>query len=161
MRWKIVALVVVISLLVMPRAFAEKRAIKATTPVEVSIYPVTSVDRGQASTFIVRATSSMPSDNIVIDVLPTAGSQVLSGALHWQGAVVPGVAKELSFTLLMAGDQVPSVSVTSSIEFAGEQRFAATATYRQETQMPEAFHTISRERKVLRKGRQVIEYRVK
>jgi hypothetical protein len=161
MRWKIVALVLVTSLLGLPPAIADNLAIKATTPVEVSIYPVSSVNRGQASTFTVRATSSIPSDNFVIEVKPSDGSQLLSGELLWQGPVTPGVPRELSITLRMASDEVPSVSVTSSVQFDGEVQFAASATYRQQTQSPSAIQTFSRERKVARKGRQVIEYSVK
>ena len=160
MRWKIVALVLFISMTGMQSAMAENLAIKASTPVEVSIYPLTPVSRGQASTFKVYAESSIPVENFVIEILPTAGSKLLSGKLKWQGSMVPGVPQELTFTLQMANNGVPSVSVNSSIQMEGAARFAASATYRQQTQSPVGYQSSSKERKATRKGRQVIEYRV-
>lgn len=161
MLWKNVALVLLVLLSGMQAAVAEQLAIKAATPVDVSIYPVTPVSRGQASTFVVRAMSSMPSDDFSIEIIPSDGSEVLSGDLVWRGSMVPGVPRELSITLRMASDSVPMVSVNSSIHLGGEVRFAASATYSQQTQIPAAYKTLSKERKVPRKGRQVIEYRVK
>lgn len=161
MRWKNVALALLVSLSGIQLATAENLAIKATTPVEVSIYPVTAVNRGQVATFTVYATSSIPSDDLVIEINPSEGSEVIVGDLNWQGAIAPGQSRELSITLRMAQDGVPSVSVTSSIQQSGSVRFAASATYRQQTQTPVAIQSYSRERKVSRKGRQVIEYRVK
>lgn len=168
MRWKNVALVLASFSLGLPSAFAAEhnhaatdRAVKATTPVEVSIYPVTSVSKGEESTFIVRATSSLPSDDFVIEIQPTKGSTLVSGDLSWQGPIMPGVAREMSVTLRMADKRVPSVSVTSSIQLDGGVEFAATATYRQQGNKPVATKAISRNRKVSRKGRQVIEYRLR
>ena len=161
MHWKIVALVLMTSLSGMQVAVAEKLAIKATTPVEVSIYPLTPVSKGQASTFMVRAMSSIPSEDFVIEVIPSQGSKILSGDLVWKGQMVPGVPREHSVTLRMANDSVPTVSVNSSIHLGGDVRFAASATYRQQSQIPAGYQTVSKERKVPRKGRQVIEYRVK
>lgn len=142
-------------------AIAEELAIKASTPVEVSIYPVTTVVKGQQSTFVVRAVSSMPSDDFVIEIIPGDGSELVSGDLVWSGPVFPGVPREISVTLRMAGNATPTVSVNSSIQLGGDVRFAASATYRQETQTPAAYQMVSKERKVPRKGSQVNEYRVK
>jgi hypothetical protein len=161
MQWKIVALVFMILLSGMQAAVAEKFAVKAATPVEVSIYPVTPVYRGQASTFVVRAVSSLPSEDFSIEIIPSEGSEVLSGDLVWQGPMMPGVPRELSITLRLSSDSVPTVSVNSSIHLDGEVRFAASATYSQQVQTPAAYKAVSKERKVPRKGHQVIEYRVK
>jgi len=160
MRWKIAALVLLTTLSGISFAGPENLAIKASTPVEVSIYPVTPVGRGQTSTFVVRAESSIPVENFVIKILPTSGSKVLAGELNWQGSMTPGVAQELRITLKMADDGVPAVSVNSGIEMGGDMRFAASATYRQQTQTPVGYQAVSKERKVKRKGRQVIEYKV-
>ena len=144
----------------MKSVIAESLAIKAATPVDVTIYPLTPVSRGRASTFKVYAESSIPVENFVIEILPSAGSKVLSGKLKWQGSMVPGVPQELTVTLQMANNAVPSVSVNSSIQMGGDSRFAASATYRQQTQSPVGYQPASKERKASRKGRQVIEYRV-
>jgi len=160
MRWKIVALVLFISMAGTESVIAESLAIKAATPVEVSIYPLTPVSRGRASTFKVYAESSIPVENFVIEILPGAGSKVLSGKLKWSGPMVPGVPQEITVTLQMANNEVPSVSVNSSIQMEGGARFAASATYRQQTQNPVGYQSTSKERKAPRKGRQVIEYRV-
>ncbi len=161
MQWKTVALVFAILLPGMQAAFADQLAIKASTPVEVSIYPISTVSRGQASTFVVHAMSSIASDDFVIEIIPSEGSELVSGDLVWQGPMVPGVPREISVTLRMAGHSTPTVSVNSSIELGGDVRFAASATYRQQTQTPAAYQTLSKERKVPRKGHQVNEYRVK
>lgn len=160
MRWKLVALMFLISFSALQSVGAESLAIKASTPVEVSIYPVTSVSRGQASTFKVRAVSSIPVENFTIKILPSAGSRVLSGNLEWHGAMVPEVAKELTITLQLDSNSVPSVSVNSSIQMEGEARFAASATYRQQSKPPAGYQSVSKERKVPRKGRQVNEYQL-
>ena len=161
MRWKIIALAFLVSLSGLQSAVAEERAIKATTPVEVSIYPLTTVNRGELASFAVYVTSSVASQDFVIEVLPGEGSELVAGELKWQGAIFPGQPKELSITLRMANDRVPSVSVNSSIQSEGSVRFAASATYTQQVQSPVAVQSVSRERKVKRKGRQVNEYRVK
>ena len=160
MRWKIVALVLVLSFSGLQSVGAESLAIKASTPVEVSIYPVTSVSRGEASTFKVLAVSSIPVENFTIRILPGDGCRLLSGSLEWNGPMVPGEARELSVTLRMANDAVPTVSVNSGIQLDGEVRFAASATYRQQTKSPVGYQSVSKERKVPRKGRQVNEYQV-
>lgn len=161
MRWKNIALALLVSFASIQLAVAEERSIKATTPVEVSIYPVTPVSKGEIATFVVYATSSMPSEEFVIDILPEEGSEVVAGELNWQGPILPGQARELSVTLRMASDRQPAVTVTSSIRLGGNVHFAASATYRQQTQNTVAVQSTSRERKVARKGRQVNEYRVK
>ena len=161
MRWKNIALALLVSLTSIQLAVAEERSIKATTPVEVSIYPVSPVNKGEIATFVVYATTSLPSENFVIQVLPGEGSEVVAGELKWQGAIFPGQAHERSVTLRMPTDKLPSVSVTSSIQQDGAVRFAASATYRQQVQAPVTAQSVSRERKVSRKGRQVNEYRVK
>lgn len=161
MQWKTVTLVLLILLSGMQAATAEQFAIKASTPVEVSIYPISTVSKGQPGTFVVRAMSSIASDDFVIEIIPGEGSELVSGDLQWQGPMVPGVPRELSVTLRMAANTTPTVSVNSSIQLGGDVRFAASATYRQETQTPAAYQTLSKERKVPRKGRQVNEYRVK
>lgn len=161
MRWKLIALVIISLQAALSSAVAENLAIKATTPVEVSIYPVTTVERGGLSTFTVRAESSLPSEDFVIEIVPGKGSQLVEGELFWQGPVMPGIPRELTVTLRMANDAVPTVSVKSTINTGGSVQFAASATYRQQIQMPAAYQSVSKERKVPRKGRQVIEYRVK
>ena len=61
MRWKNLALAFIVSMSVTQLALAHDRAVKATTPVEVSIYPVTAVTQGEQATFNVYATTSIPS----------------------------------------------------------------------------------------------------
>lgn len=160
MRWKIIALVIFALLSGMQSANAESLAIKAATPVEVSIYPITSVSKGNASTFRVLATSSIPVENFVIKILPSAGSRVLSGDADWRGSMVPGVPQELTVTVQMANDIVPTISVNSSIQIGGDARFAASATYRQQIETPIGYKAVSKKRKVKRKGRQVVEYKL-
>lgn len=161
MRWKNIALALLVSLTSIQLTVAEERSIKATTPVEVSIYPITPVNKGEIATFAVYVTSSIPSEELVIDILPVEGSEVVEGELNWQGSIFPGQPREFNITLRMANDREPRVTVTSSIRLSGNVQFAATATYRQQTQKPVAVQSESRERKVVRKGRQVTEYRVK
>ena len=161
MRWKYLALVFIYSLASFQAVLAEERSVKATTPVEVSIFPVTAVNRGEVATFTVYATSAIPSENFVIEIRPSAGSELVSGSLRWQGAIFPGQAHESSITLRMAKDSVPTVTVSASLEEGGVIQFAASETYRQQVHTPVAVQTVSKERKVKRKGKQVIEYRVK
>lgn len=161
MRWKNIALALIVSSSSLQHAVAEERAIKATTPVEIAIYPVTTVNKGEVATFVVYANSSVPSEDFAIEIVPAEGSAVVSGSLNWRGSIYPGQPRELSITLRMASDKVPSVSVNSSIQSGAEVRFAASATYTQQAQVPVAVQSTSRERKVARKGRQVNEYRVK
>jgi hypothetical protein len=161
MRWKLVALVFFGIIAVMQAAWAENIAVKAATPVHVSIYPEASVVAGSLSTFVVRATSILPSENFVIEVLPGQGSRWISGQQRWQGAIVPGQVQEFRFTVQMPITGIPAISVTASIQADDGTQLAASAAYRQQKISPIAAQKSNTVRKVSREGRPVVEYRVR
>lgn len=161
MRWKIVTLAFFSIFFITQAVWAESLAVKATTPVKISIISETSVSAGSVSTFVVRATSVLPSENFVIEVEAPQGSRWLSGEKRWQGPIAPGKVQELRFTLQMPANAVASISATASIQAGDGSQLAASAVYRQQAISPIGSQKSSAARKVTRDGRPVVEYRVR
>ena len=161
MQLKLVALALFGFFAFIHTAWAENVAVKATTPVQISIFPETSVAVGSASTFVVRASSMLPSENFVIEVLPEQGSKWISGQKRWQGAIVPGQVLELRVSVQMPNHGVPAISANASIQAGDGTQLAASAVYRQQKISPIAAQKSNTARNVSRDGRPVVEYRVR
>jgi len=140
--------------------FADSIAIKAATPVQISIAPETSVSPGGAATFVVRVTSSLASDHLVINVIQPPATELLSGELQWTGDIQADQVRELRFVLRLPAAAVPAIEVTATIHSASGGQLAASDVYRQPLALPSAVK-ILQGRTVSRNGRAVVEYPLK
>ena len=68
-------------------AWAESIAVKPTSPIHVSIHPESVVSPGSIVSFVVQVTSSLPSDNLIIDIDLPQGAELVSGELYWRGTI--------------------------------------------------------------------------
>ena len=161
MRLKLVALAFFSVFVFTTVAWAENIAVKATTPVQISIFPETNVAAGSISTFVVRASSMLASENFVIEVLPAQGAKWISGPQQWQGTVVPGQLLEFKVTVQLPDGTVPEISATASIQADDGTQLAANAVYRKQPISTIASQKLAPSRSVSRNGRPVVEYRVR
>lgn len=161
MRWISTTLITICILSWAQSTWADSIAIKPATPVQISIVPETAVAPGSTSIFVVRASSSLPSNDFHIDVTPLQGTELLAGDLQWRGAIYPGQVHELRITVRFPGQGTPTLSATASIQSGGSAQLAASAVYRPERAAPSAFKAIRPQRHSSRNGRPVVEYTLK
>ena len=158
MWWKVIT-TIVISLWCMAQvAWAESIAVKPTTPVQVSIFPESAVSAGSVVSFVVRVSSSLPSDSLNIVVELPAATDLVSGNLNWRGSIAQGEVKELRFSLQLPPQTVPVINASASIQAVNGAQLAASAAYRQLQLMPAGINKINQGRIVPRKGSSVVEF---
>ncbi|MGD8572789.1 MAG: hypothetical protein PVH98_10015 [Gammaproteobacteria bacterium] len=158
MRWKTKTLMAVLVLFCSQPGWAQGVAIKPTTPVQITIVPESAVAPGSTSTFTIRASSSLPSSQLHIDITPSQGAQLLSGDLHWEGSVIPGQVRQLSITLRFDDQHQPQVSAVASIQSANSAQLAASAAYRPSVVQPTGVRLTPDHRQSSRNGQPVVEY---
>ena len=83
-------------------AWAETIAVKPTTPVQISIHPESPVSPGSVASFVVRVSSSLPSDNLRIIVELPPASELMSGELQWLGSIYQGEIKEINNAIILS-----------------------------------------------------------
>ncbi|WP_455222193.1 hypothetical protein [Kaarinaea lacus] len=144
----------------MHTALAETVAVKPTTPLHVSIIPESAVTPGNNASFVVRVSSALASNNLVISVNQPEGAELLSGELQWSGSIAQGEVRELRFALRLPERAVPVINVIATIQSASGAQLAATDTYRQSVAMPAGLK-VAPGRTVSRHGHPVVEYSLK
>ncbi|WP_455206234.1 hypothetical protein [Kaarinaea lacus] len=112
---------------------------------------------GSAASFVVRVSSALASNNLLIEVSQPPGTELLSGGMRWAGSILPGEVRELHFTLQLPAQEVPPINATATIQSASGAQLAAADVYRQVVALPAALKT-TQGRKVSRQGRAVMEY---
>ena len=142
-------------------AWAESIAVKPTTPVQVSIFPESAVSAGSVVSFVVRVSSSLPSDSLNIVVELPAATDLVSGNLNWRGSIAQGEVKELRFSLQLPPQTVPVINASASIQAVNGAQLAASAAFRQPQLMPAGINKINQGRIVSRKGSSVVEFSLK
>ncbi|MCI0506579.1 MAG: hypothetical protein L0Z73_10775 [Gammaproteobacteria bacterium] len=159
--WRKVITTILISLSCWTQAaLADPVAVKAATPVQVSIVPESAVAPGTAAAFLVRVSSDIASDNLVVDISLPPGAELLSGDLRWAGGIGPGEVRELRVIARFPADSVPHIAATATIRSTNGAQLAASEEYRQAVAMPSAAK-ITQGRTVPRNGRTVVEYSLK
>lgn len=161
MWWKVITTIAISLWCVAQVAWAESIAVKPTTPVQVSIHPESAVSPGSVASFVVRVSSSLPSDNLLIVVDLPPASELVSGKLQWRGSIYQGEIKELRFSLKLPPQTIPAINVSASIQAMSGAQLAASAVYRQTMAQPAGVSKTIQGRKVSRKGRTVVEYSLK
>ena len=161
MWWKVITTIAITIGCVAQLAAAETIAVKPSTPVEISIVPESAVYPGAVVAFLVRASSSLPSENLLIQANLPQGSELVSGDLQWLGSVMPGQTRELRFSLRLSSGEVPAVHASASIQSPTGAQMAASAVYRQADLAPAGILKANQERKVNRNGQPVVEYSIK
>ncbi|WP_455202391.1 hypothetical protein [Kaarinaea lacus] len=161
MWWKVITTIVISLWCVAQVAWAETIAVKPTTPVQISIHPESTVSPGSVVSFVVRVSSSLPSDNLHITVELPPASEVMSGELQWSGSIYQGEIKEIRFSLKFPPHTVPVVSASASIQAVNGAQLAASTVYRQAMAQPAGISKSNQGRKVSREGRSVVEYSLK
>jgi hypothetical protein len=111
--------------------------------------------------FVVRVSSSLPSDNLHIVVELPAATDLVSGNLTWRGSIGLGDVKELRFSLRLPPQTVPVINTSASIQAANGAQLAASAAYRQPQLMPAGINKTNQGRIVPRKGSSVVEFSLK
>jgi hypothetical protein len=144
----------------MQAVLAETVAVKATTPLQITIVPESSVSPGSIASFVVRVSSSLASNNLVVAVSQPAGSELMSGELNWSGGIAQGEVRELRFMLRLPADSVPSITATATILSTQGGQLAASDVYRQAVATPTGLKAAPG-RTVSRQGRAVVEYSLK
>jgi hypothetical protein len=159
--WRKVITTILISLSCWTQAaLADSVAIKAATPVRVSIVPESAVTPGSAASFSVRVSSDVASDNLVVDINLPPGAELLSGDVRWAGGISPGEVRELRVIVRLPADSVPNIAATATIRATNGAQLAASDEYRQAVAMPSAAK-ITQGKTVSRYGRAVVEYSLK
>ena len=158
MFWKVL---IALSFVVMSCANAELPAIKASSPVQVSIQQEgISVD-GDVSTFIVTATSAIGSDYFQIQVKLPAGVELRSGELSWLGSVSAGEIRQLRFTVSMPSDIQLTIVADAQLSADGNIQFAASTTFQNlsafSASLKSSEHS-GRSQTSIRRGRAITEF---
>ena len=161
MWWKVITTIVISLWCVTQMAWAESVAVKPTTPIQISILPESAVSPGSVASFVVRVSSSLPSDNFNISVELPQGAALVSGELQWRGTIYLGEIKELRFSLQLPSQAVPEINASASIQDLNGAQLAASAVYRQTIALPTGISKTKQGRQVSREGRTVVEFPLK
>jgi len=161
MWWKVKTTIAICLWCVVQVAWAESIAVKPTTPVQISIQAESAVSSGSVASFVVRVSSSLPSDNLSIAVDLPPASDLVSGKLLWRGSIRQGEIKELRFSLQLPPQTVPAINASASIQALNGAQLAASAVYRQTLAMPAGITKTNQGRIVSRKGSAVVEFSLK
>jgi len=161
MWWKVITTIAISIWCVAQVAWAESIAVKPTTPVQVSIQPESAVSPGGVASFVVRVSSSLPSDNLSIAVNLPPASKLVSGKLQWRGSILQGEIKELRFSLQLPPQAVPAINASARIQALSGAQLAASAVYRQALVSPAGLSKTNQGRIVSRKGSTVVEFSLK
>lgn len=158
MCWKVL---IALLFVVMSSANAGLPAIKASSPVQITIQQESISVEGSQSTFVVFASSSIDAENFLVNVKLPAGVVLQTGELSWQGSVLAGEEKELRFTVLLQPDVEHTIVAEAKLVADEVTQFAATATYQNFTAFSSALKTDSKTNKsrtTSRRGRAITEY---
>lgn len=165
MYWRLLALPIVFANLAwMSNAIAETMAIKASSPVSISISTVENNSSNSLVAFVVSATSTAAADNFVINVKLPGEAVVHDGQTQWQGAIAAGEVIELGFTAELRTDIDQHITASATISTPQGARLSASAIYESFAASVSAFKrekAHSRSRASIRKGRSVSEYSLK
>lgn len=161
MRWQSITLLTICGFIWVPGYAADSVAIKAATPVQISIVPESTPVPAAETTFVVRASSTIPSRHFHIDISLPPGAVLVAGDVQWQGAVYPGQVQELRVSVRYPGQGIPTLSANASIASANGAQLAANAVYRPSTALPSGVTAIRAQRYSSRDGHPVVEYSLK
>ncbi len=159
----LLALVVPISICPVDSFGAPSR--KPLPPVSISITPVSSditpdqIKPGDIVEFKVSIRSSIPVDELRIDIKLVDGTKLVSGDLSWTGHVDKREEKALFVTIQAPKNGKGGINARGSLPPADGTRFSAEAHYSFGPEIKEENNKNEHPVKKDSKGRNVIEYR--